>query len=147
LIETVTTLVADRLGLPPDGGAAPAPVASPAPAASPAPSSSSSAACPARIASGGADRMSVPSGARPEECKAVARMIDHTLLKPNAREEDVLKLCEEARQYGFASVCVNGSYVELAASALRGSGVMTCMVVGFPLGAMTPEAKAFEAAD
>ncbi len=75
----------------------------------------------------------------------MARMIDHTLLKADATADDVKKLCEEARKYCFASVCVNSSNVPRAAGLLRGSGVMVCAVVGFPLGAMAPGSKAFEA--
>jgi deoxyribose-phosphate aldolase len=76
---------------------------------------------------------------------AMANMIDHTLLKADATAEDVKKLCEEARKYCFASVCVNTTNVGRARAYLEGSGVMVCAVVGFPLGAMTPTAKAFEA--
>ena len=76
---------------------------------------------------------------------ALARMIDHTLLKADATAADVKKLCDEARKYCFASVCVNSTNVARAKAWLEGSGVMVCAVVGFPLGAMTPTAKAFEA--
>ena len=76
---------------------------------------------------------------------AMAGMIDHTLLKADATAADVKKLCDEARKYCFASVCVNSTNVGRAAAYLEGSGVMVCAVVGFPLGAMTPTAKAFEA--
>jgi deoxyribose-phosphate aldolase len=75
----------------------------------------------------------------------IAGMIDHTLLKPEATRDDVRKLCEEARKYRFASVCVNSHWVPFARALLQGSGVMVCCVVGFPLGAMTPVAKAYEA--
>jgi deoxyribose-phosphate aldolase len=75
----------------------------------------------------------------------MARMIDHTLLKADATCEDVKKLCDEARKFCFASVCVNSTNVARARAYLDGSGVMVCAVVGFPLGAMTPTAKAFEA--
>src|SRR5947209_3488245 len=75
----------------------------------------------------------------------MAGMIDHTLLKADATAADVKKLCDEARKYCFASVCVNSTNVGKAAAYLEGSGVMVCAVVGFPLGAMTPTAKAFEA--
>ena len=71
--------------------------------------------------------------------------IDHTLLKPDATVEQITKLCMEAREYKFASVCVNSCWVRLCAELLRGSEVAVCTVVGFPLGAMIPEAKAFEA--
>ena len=75
----------------------------------------------------------------------MAGMIDHTLLKADATAADVKKLCDEARKYCFASVCVNSTNVAKAAAYLEGAGVMVCAVVGFPLGAMTPTAKAFEA--
>ena len=75
----------------------------------------------------------------------LARYIDHTLLKPDAKEGDIIKLCKEALEYKFASVCVNASYVKLAYSFLQGTEVRVCTVAGFPLGATTKEAKAFEA--
>lgn len=74
----------------------------------------------------------------------LAKLIDHTLLRPDAKREDLQKLCEEARTYHFASVCVNASNVRFCKERLRDSGVMTVAVVGFPLGAMTANAKAFE---
>ncbi|MBQ3141002.1 MAG: deoxyribose-phosphate aldolase [Clostridia bacterium] len=70
--------------------------------------------------------------------------IDHTNLKPSATAADIEKLCAEARQYQFASVCVNAGRVELAKKLLAGSGVKVCTVIGFPLGATTTEAKAAE---
>ncbi len=76
-----------------------------------------------------------------------ARYVDHTLLKPNATQEEIGKLCDEAKNFCFASVCVNPSYVALAAQLLRGSGVKVCTVVGFPLGSTTPTVKAIEARD
>lgn len=72
-------------------------------------------------------------------------MIDHTLLKPDATREDVCRICAEAKTYGFASVCVNSCYASLVRGELRGSDVRTCCVAGFPLGAMSTAAKAFEA--
>lgn len=75
----------------------------------------------------------------------LARCIDHTLLKADAKEGDIIKLCREALEYNFASVCVNASYVKLAYSFLQGTDVKVCTVVGFPLGATTKETKAFEA--
>ncbi|MDP4089386.1 MAG: deoxyribose-phosphate aldolase [Bacillota bacterium] len=75
----------------------------------------------------------------------LAKYIDHTVLKPEATEDVVRKLCREAKEYGFASVCVNPCYTSLAAEELQGSGVKTCVVIGFPLGANTKEVKAFEA--
>ncbi len=77
----------------------------------------------------------------------LAKMIDHTLLKPDATRDEVVKLCEEARKHRFASVCVNTTWVPLAKSLLSGTDVMVCAVVGFPLGAMLPTAKAYEARD
>ncbi|AKM19733.1 MULTISPECIES: deoxyribose-phosphate aldolase [Geobacillus] len=74
----------------------------------------------------------------------IANMIDHTLLKPEATEEQIVQLCAEAKQYGFASVCVNPSWVKTAARELSGTDVRVCTVIGFPLGATTPETKAFE---
>ena len=75
----------------------------------------------------------------------VAGMIDHTLLKQNASEEQIKKLCQEAREYHFCSVCVNPSYVPLCYEELRGSSVKVCTVIGFPLGATTTKTKIFEA--
>ena len=73
------------------------------------------------------------------------RYIDHTLLSASATEADILKLCKEAISYNFYSVCVNSGYVALAKQALGNSSVKVCTVVGFPLGAMSTEAKIFEA--
>ncbi|HEV2176572.1 MAG TPA: deoxyribose-phosphate aldolase [Terriglobia bacterium] len=75
----------------------------------------------------------------------VARLIDHTLLKPEASEEQIRKLCAEARQFGFATVCINPTWVAVAAAALAGSAVKVCTVVGFPLGATLAPVKIFEA--
>jgi deoxyribose-phosphate aldolase len=75
----------------------------------------------------------------------LGKLIDHTLLKPEATRDEVVKLCEEARKYRFASVCVNTTWVPLCKSLLSGTDVMVCAVVGFPLGAMAPTAKAYEA--
>jgi len=72
-------------------------------------------------------------------------MIDHTLLKPEATYAQIAQLCDEARQYGFASVCVNATHVKRCAERLAGSPVKVCAVVGFPLGATLPEVKAYEA--
>ena len=72
--------------------------------------------------------------------------IDHTLLKPTATKADILQLCNEAKQYHFASVCVNPCWVKLCAEVLKDSGVKVCTVIGFPLGANTSEIKAQEAA-
>jgi deoxyribose-phosphate aldolase len=74
----------------------------------------------------------------------IAKMIDHTLLKPEATKEQLRVLCEEAREHNFASVCVNPTWVAYSAKLLAGSDVKVCTVIGFPLGANTPETKAFE---
>ena len=74
----------------------------------------------------------------------VAGMIDHTLLKPDATRSDVEKLCREAAEFRFATVCVNPTWVAYAATRLRGTGVGVCSVVGFPLGATTPDVKHYE---
>ena len=76
---------------------------------------------------------------------SLAAIIDHTLLKPEATPDEVAKLCREAAEYHFASACVNPVYVNLTAELLRNSDVKVCSVAGFPLGASTPETKAFEA--
>ncbi len=75
----------------------------------------------------------------------VARLIDHTLLKPDASQDQIAQLCYEAQKYGFAAVCVNPAYVKLCAQLLQGTRVAVCTVVGFPLGATPPEVKAYEA--
>ncbi len=77
----------------------------------------------------------------------IAKMIDHTALKADTTKEQVITLCEEAKEYNFASVCVNPTWVETAASLLKGTEVKVCTVIGFPLGANTPESKAFETKD
>ncbi|MDD2481699.1 MAG: deoxyribose-phosphate aldolase [Lutispora sp.] len=77
----------------------------------------------------------------------LASYIDHTILKPEASEKDVIKICNEALEYGFASVCINPCFVGLANSILKGSEVKVCTVIGFPLGANTHAVKAFEATD
>lgn len=77
----------------------------------------------------------------------LAKYIDHTLLKADASEEQIVKLCAEAREYKFASVCVNPGYVSLASKELSGSGVKTCCVIGFPLGATSTKAKVQETID
>ncbi len=91
----------------------------------------------------GAARFSAPPGIR-GVAPDLAGMIDHTLLKPEATAEQIVQLCHEARQHHFASVCINPAWVPLVADELRGSRVMVCTVVGFPLGATLPEVKAFE---
>lgn len=75
---------------------------------------------------------------------SMAKYVDHTLLKPEASEDDVRKVCDEAKKYNFASVCVNPNQIKFVAEQLSGSGVAPCVVIGFPLGATTPEVKAEE---
>ncbi len=75
----------------------------------------------------------------------ISKKIDHTLLKASATQADIIRICAEAKQYGFASVCVNSCYAKLVTRQLRGTDVKTCCVVGFPLGAMSTAAKAYEA--
>lgn len=97
-----------------------------------------------RIVDAGAARIGLVLG---ETASAAvwASLIDHTLLKPEASDEDIKRLCEEAARYRFASVCVNPTWVRAAACNLRGSGVPVCTVIGFPLGANLPDVKAYEA--
>lgn len=75
------------------------------------------------------------------------KYIDHTLLKPNATKEQILTLCNEAKKYNFASVCVNPTHIKFCANALKDSDVKVCTVIGFPLGANTSAVKAFETKD
>ncbi len=77
----------------------------------------------------------------------VAKLIDHTLLKPAATRQDIHRLCEEARQYGFFSVCINPVWVSYAKEQLKGSDVKVCTVIGFPLGANTTAVKVYETED
>lgn len=77
----------------------------------------------------------------------IANLIDHTLLKPDANENEIMNLVEEAKQYHFASVCINPYWVPLAAKHLQGSDVKVCTVIGFPLGSTTTAVKVFEAED
>jgi len=94
----------------------------------------------------GADRISAGVGVGGAEFdKAIASMIDHTLLKPEATKQQIEQLCREAKQFGFASVCINPSYVKLCSQMLRDTSVKVCTVIGFPLGATSSEAKSFEA--
>ena len=76
--------------------------------------------------------------------RQIASIIDHTLLKPDATEADIKRVCEEALTYGFASVCINPYWVKLTSRLLKNSTVKTCSVIGFPLGANSPEVKTFE---
>jgi deoxyribose-phosphate aldolase len=93
----------------------------------------------------GLDRIAVCKPAKSRS--PIARLVDHTLLKPNATQEEIAKLCEEAKTYCFASVCIPPSYVPLSARLLTGSGVKVCTVIGFPLGSTTSTVKAVEARD
>jgi deoxyribose-phosphate aldolase len=96
-----------------------------------------------QVVDAGAERLSSTLGVIPENL-SLAKMIDHTLLKPDATQDQIAQLCFEARKYGFASVCVNPTWVELCAKLLEGSPVKVCSVIGFPLGATAPEVKSFE---
>ncbi len=97
-----------------------------------------------QVVANGADRVAF-HGVASDVPLDVARYIDHTLLKPEATEAEIDRLADEAREFGFASVCVNPTWVKRSAERLRGSAVKTCAVIGFPLGANTPEIKAMEA--
>lgn len=97
------------------------------------------------IISNGAERIAASIGVGEHIDQEVARMIDHTLLKPEATPKEIKTLCEEARTYNFASVCINPSYVPMCKDLLSGSKVKVCTVIGFPLGATTTETKRFEA--
>ena len=96
-----------------------------------------------RIVDAGASRIGVVLG-ETSTARDWASLIDHTLLKPDASEKDIEELCREAAKYGFASVCVNPTWVKTAARFLEGKGVPVCTVIGFPLGATLPDVKAFE---
>jgi deoxyribose-phosphate aldolase len=101
--------------------------------------------CPTRVRGlldAGATRLGLhAAGGRPGD---VAALIDHTLLKPEATQAEIETLCREAAEFTFATVCINPTWVKLAARLLRGSGVGVCTVVGFPLGATTPDVKQYE---
>ena len=97
----------------------------------------------------GKERAPAPAAAGPATAHVegpIASLIDHTMLRPEATRADIVKLCGEARQYGFATVCINPYWVPLAASELAGTAVKVCTVAGFPLGATSTEAKVAEAA-
>jgi deoxyribose-phosphate aldolase len=96
-----------------------------------------------QILAAGADRVSASERLTRID-PAIASVIDHTILKPEATRADVVKVCREARQYNFASVCVNPYWVPLVKAELAGSPVKVCTVVGFPLGATSTEAKVAE---
>jgi deoxyribose-phosphate aldolase len=101
--------------------------------------------CPDRlrgVVDAGATRVGVhAAGGAPD---GIAQLIDHTILKPDATRADIEELCREAAKFKFATVCVNPAWVALAAQQLAGTGVLVCSVVGFPLGATTPDVKAYE---
>lgn len=97
-----------------------------------------------QVVNNGAGRITSGLGFIPRDL-GVARLIDHTMLKPDASAAEIAQLCQEAREYHFASVCVNSAYVPLCADLLKGSDVAVCTVVGFPLGASPAEVKAYEA--
>ena len=96
-----------------------------------------------RVVRAGAARVSAGLGARPQS-DDIARIIDHTLLKPDASQAEIAQLCYEARTYHFASVCINPAHVRLASQLLKESDVKVCTVVGFPLGATPAVVKAYE---
>jgi deoxyribose-phosphate aldolase len=101
--------------------------------------------CPDRlrgVIEAGASRLGLHASGG--DAGGVAAMIDHTLLKPDATRRDIEKLCREAAEFHFATVCVNPAWVATAAALLRGSGVGVCSVVGFPLGATTADVKNYE---
>ena len=75
------------------------------------------------------------------------KLIDHTLLKPQAQMKDIVALCQEAKQHDFKSVCINPCWIPVAKNELKGSDVLVCTVIGFPLGAMSTNAKVLEAKD
>jgi deoxyribose-phosphate aldolase len=91
----------------------------------------------------GAERITSTLGGIPQNLN-VAALIDHTLLKPDATPDQIAQLCHEARKYGFASVCINPGHVKLCTDLLRNSNVKVCTVIGFPLGATSPESKVYE---
>ena len=97
-----------------------------------------------RIVDAGAARIGLVLG-ETGSAREWAGLIDHTLLKPEATDKDIKTLCQEAASYRFASVCVNPTWVRVAACNLIGSGIPVCTVIGFPLGATLPDVKAYEA--
>ncbi|MBA3357558.1 MAG: deoxyribose-phosphate aldolase [Pyrinomonadaceae bacterium] len=97
-----------------------------------------------RVVDAGAARIGLVLG-ETASARDWAGLIDHTLLKPEATDEDIKRLCEEAARYRFASVCVNPTWVRAASCNLQGTGVLVCTVIGFPLGATLPDVKAYEA--
>jgi deoxyribose-phosphate aldolase len=99
-----------------------------------------------RLVGHGAARFGLLAGTPQVYSREIARAIDHTLLKAEATREQIERLCAEAREHSFATVCINPTWVPLCVERLRGSETRVCTVVGFPLGATLPEVKAFEAA-
>ncbi len=97
-----------------------------------------------KVVANGADRVAF-HGDGSEVPLDLARYIDHTLLRPDATAEEIDELCAEAREFNFASVCINPTWVRRATASLRGTDVAVCTVIGFPLGATTPDVKAWEA--
>ncbi|MGA9996480.1 MAG: deoxyribose-phosphate aldolase [Pyrinomonadaceae bacterium] len=97
-----------------------------------------------RVVDAGASRIGLVLG-QTASARDWASLIDHTLLKPEATEDDIKRLCEEAARFHFASVCVNPTWVKASACHLKGTGVPVCTVIGFPLGATLPDVKAYEA--
>src|SRR2546427_6256470 len=97
-----------------------------------------------RVVDAGAARIGLVLG-ETTSARDWASLIDHTLLKPDATDSEINRLCEEAAQYHFASVCVNPTWVRVSACQLQGSGVPVCTVIGFPLGATLSDVKAYEA--
>ena len=95
------------------------------------------------VVKAGADRIASTLGVAPTD-GSLSPLIDHTLLKAEATQDQVAQLCYEARKHRFVSVCVNPTYVRLCSDLLKGSDVKVCTVVGFPLGATPPEVKVFE---
>jgi deoxyribose-phosphate aldolase len=95
------------------------------------------------VVDAGADRLASTLGVAPTDGQ-LSHMIDHTILKPEATQDQIAQLCFEARKHGFASVCVNPTNVKLCASLLQGTEVDVCTVVGFPLGATPTDVKVFE---
>jgi deoxyribose-phosphate aldolase len=95
------------------------------------------------VVNAGAERIASTLGVVPAD-ERMAHMIDHTLLKPDATQDEIAQLCYEARKHKFASVCVNPAYAKLCSELLKDSGVEVCVVVGFPLGATPTDGKVFE---
>jgi len=145
VIEEVTREVLLRLG-PGASGAAAVRTTSPAPGGCNCADGSCVAHCTDKvdqIVSAGASRITSPLGVLPQDVN-IARLIDHTLLKADASQDQIAQLCYEARTHHFASVCINPTNVRLCAQLLKGSDVKVCTVVGFPLGATSTPAKAYE---